>query len=399
MKNAFAKLFSFPRAIIYLGLASLFTDIATEMVYPLFPIYISTVLGASVFFLGLFEGMAESVASLTKLYSGYLSDQAKSEKPLVLTGYGISTIFRPLLAIATAPWHALSFRLMDRVGKGIRSSPRDAWLAASAPDDQRGKVFGFHRAMDHTGAFLGPLLATAFLYYLPGHYRTLFALTFFPGLIALYCLWAAPEPAQKKQSEAKPKFSLRELFKNLHKLNPNLKFYLILLTLFTIGNSSDAFLLLKLKNVGVPEAFIPLCWAALHLVKLSFATLGGSFSDRFGRKPSITIGWIIFVACYLGFSFLDNRTLIVLVFLAYGLYYSFTEGAEKAYIADLSHPEERGTAFGAFNLTQGIGALPASIITGALWEKFGPHFAFLFGVVMTGAALLLLFFVPAKKAV
>lgn len=381
------KFFSVSKAVLFLSLASLFNDIASDSIYSIFPLYLSS-LGASVLFLGIFEGIAESVASLTKFGAGYASDHVRDQKKIVFAGYALSSVAKPVLALVTLPWHALICRFFDRVGKGIRSAPRDAWLAANANENNRGKIFGFHRTMDHIGAFAGPLLAALFLYFYPGEYRWLFALTIIPGLLVL--LFVVLAPKDKKHVPRDGGISFSGMWRESKNLNPHLKKYLAILLLFTLGNSSDAFLILKLKSTGLSDAMIPLLWALLHVVKLSFATIGGSFSDSAGRKPSILLGWGIFVLSYAGFAFLTHSYAVIAVFLFYGLFYSFTEAAEKAFIADISRREEWGSAYGAFNLILGIGALPASVLTGYLWQSFGPTTAFSTGAIFTGIAAILL---------
>jgi MFS family permease len=379
MKQVF-KSFRFSPAVYFLGFASFFTDVASESIYPLLPIFLTSVLGASPAFIGLVEGVAESTASLTKVLFGWISDRSRKREPFVLGGYGIANLVRPLIGLAMAPWHVLALRFTDRIGKGMRTAPRDAWLASVCSLSERGNVFGFHRAMDHAGAVLGPLLAAVFLWFYPGGYRPLFLLAFIPGILGVLSVAGALRTGKNAKilSSDQPK-PVR-----ISKIPHSFKMYLGVLLLFTLGNSSDAFLLLKLKMVGVQDKFIPLLWACLHIVKSVSSLFCGRFSDIVGRKPSILAGWVLYSAVYFSLGFLTDMALVITVFMVYGITHGLTEGPEKALVADVVPPEARGTAYGLFNGVIGITALPASLLFGYLWTQFGIVSAFL-----TGAALAL----------
>lgn len=365
--------------VLALGLVSLLTDVGTEMFYPVLPIFLTSVLGAGVGFVGLVEGTAESTASLLKLFSGWLSDRMRKRKALVLAGYILSGVTRPALALATSAWHVLGARFADRVGKGIRTSPRDALIADSTPDGHRGKAFGLHRAMDHAGAVLGPMLGFLVLSLRPGGYRLLFWLATIPAALSVAVLVLLVSERGPLGTEGKVKLSIRPF-------DLRFKLYLLVLALFTLGNSSDAFLLLRAKEVGVPTALVPILWVVLHVVKMSASVPGGSLSDRVGRRKVIVAGWTIYATIYLGFALASRPWHIWALMSAYGLYYGLTEGTEKALVSDLVPKELRGTAYGAFNFTVGVMAFPASVVMGFLWGWKGPAAAFGFGAALAAAA-------------
>lgn len=386
--------FRLTRPVWLLGWVSFFTDMASEMVYPLLPLFLTHVLGAGAMSLGVIEGVAEAASSALKVVSGWLADRSGSPKKLVLAGYGIASSVRPLIGLATAWPQVLAIRFADRLGKGIRGAPRDAMLADFAPSDARGRVFGFHRAMDHAGAVTGPLLATAFLYFYPGNYRTLFLLTIVPGAIVMLFILKVPESARNRSDPAampaagappptagKPVWDLGSRFYKA----------MAVILLFSLGNASDAFLLLRLSDLGVRAVWIPLLWSALHVVKVVSSLAGGALSDRFGRRGLIALGWLWYALIYAGFGRLDSPPIVIAVFLAYGLYFGLTEGNEKAWVADMAPAHARGTAFGIYNAALGIGTLAASVIFGAIWTRISPHAAFLTGASLAVAASVLLF--------
>ncbi len=385
-----------PKTVLYLGFASLLTDIASEAIYPLLPLFLSQEIGASAFFIGTIEGVAETTASLVKLFSGYLSDRFRSRTPFVFGGYLISGFARPLIGIAVTPLQILFIRFFDRVGKGIRGAPRDAMIGAVSDPQSRGRNFGFHRSMDHAGAVIGPLLATTFLFLYPGQYRALFLSTVIISIFTLLFLFRSRNEFKKAQvtddeqvSKLDPQ-ALKGLQKTWLLFPKKFKIYLLVLVFFTLGNSADAFLILKLKESGVDLKFIPLCWGALHVVKMFSTYYGGVLSDRLGRVALISTGWILYAALYFGFAFAIQPATVIALFLAYGLYYGFTEGPEQAFVVDLVPKNLRGTAFGLFHIILGIGALPASLLFGFLWKEFGSHTAFIVGASFAMLASLLL---------
>lgn len=373
--------------VLILGLVSFLTDVSSEMIYPLLPLFLTAVLGAGPAFLGVIEGVAESTAALLKLVSGIWSDRVRRRKPLVLAGYGLSSVVRPLVAVATGPLAVLVIRFADRIGKGVRTSPRDALIADSVDPGLRGRAFGFHRAMDHAGAFVGPLLAAALLATWVSDLRIVFALAAIPGLLAV--LLIAMKVRESAAVESAAALPTGDSFLNLVPRGP-LRRYLLILLLFTLGNSTDAFLLLRAGELGVSAAHIPLLWAFFHVVKMASVYPFGALSDRLGRRGMILAGWGVYALAYLGFARAQSEWQIWVLFAFYGLFYGLTEGTEKALLVDLAHPAERGAAFGWYNFAIGIGALPASLLFGAIWQQFGPQAAFGFGAGLAALAALLL---------
>jgi MFS family permease len=381
-----------------LGWSSLFTDAATEMIYPLLPVYLSRVLGAGALSLGIIEGVAEGVNSALKILSGYLSDHWARRRPIVIGGYALSSAARPLIAL-TASWpQVLLIRTLDRMGKGIRGAPRDAMLARYAATTERGRIFGFHRAMDHTGAIVGPLVATAILFFAPGEYRLLFALTIIPGSIAVALLFFVPEPVMPTGPRSPRTLDTSSRETSVGRDSRHFRAFLAILLLFSLGNSADAFLLLRLSEELGSATYIPLLWSAIHVVKASLSTWGGTLSDRLGRRQVIFIGWLLYALVYLGFAVASSAQALVAWFLVYGVFFALTEGAEKALVADLAPVEKHGVAFGLYNTALGVGALTASVVFGLLYERFGAPVAFGTGAALAGAAAaLLLLFLPTSR--
>ncbi len=377
-----------PRTVIMLGFVSLFTDLSSEMIYPLLPVFLTNVLGAGPAALGLIEGTAEATASLLKLASGWLSDRTRKRKPLVTIGYGIASLARPLIGLATAWPAVLALRFTDRTGKGIRTSPRDALLADVTPDELRGAAYGVHRAMDHAGAVLGPLAAVVLLRALGLGMRTVFLLAAIPGAIVLAILvFGVHEPDRTHRDDSTRLGSLREA---AGPLRP----FLTALLIFTLGNSTDAFLLLRLTGAGVGAAAVAGLWAAHNLVRMLANWFGGRLSDRAGRRPMMLTGWTLYAAVYAVFALGHGRTVFIITFLVYGLYFGLTEPVEKAWIADLVPAGGRGAAFGLYHLTVGLAALPASVLFGAIWKIWDAPAAFGAGAILAAAASLMLIRVP-----
>ena len=396
MVNKRAPFLGLPRPVWLLGWVSLATDAATEAVYPLLPFFLTQVLGAGALALGIVEGAAEGANSILKILSGRLADRSRSKRPLVLIGYGVSSFVRPLIALAGTWAHVFTVRLVDRVGKGVRGAPRDAMLAAWTTPSTRGKVYGFHRAMDHAGAVVGPLLASVFLLAYPGEYRTLFALTIVPGAIAFLLIFFVREDGGGAEPAARG--SAAEPEASAVALPPRFTRFMLVLALFTLGNSTDAFLLLKLTDAAGGAAYIPLMWAALHVVKASVSVVGGSWSDRIGRRAVIAVGWLVYAAVYAGFAVSSSLPALLAWFLAYGFYFGLTEGTEKALVADLAPASRRGVAFGIYNAVQGLGALAASVIFGVIWTAIGPSAAFGFGGALALVSTVLLFATLSPRA-
>ena len=392
-----------PRQVWLFGWVSLATDAATEAIYPLLPFFLTTVLRAGPVSLGVIEGAAEAANSILKILAGRLADRSRTKRPIVVAGYALSSAVRPLIAVAQSWTHVLTIRLVDRVGKGVRGAPRDAMLASWATDSTRGRIYGFHRAMDHAGAVVGPLAATAFLFFYPGSYRTLFALTIIPGAIAVALLFLVKEDegavesaflglsAVEGRRTSAAKVRLKPDPTNHEPLPRSFKQFMVVLMLFTLGNSTDAFLLLKLTDAAGGVQYVPLMWSALHVVKATVSVVGGAWSDRIGRRAVIAIGWTIYAAVYAGFAMSTTLTALLPLFLAYGLYFGFAEGTEKALVADLAPASRRGFAFGIYNAVLGVGQLAASVVFGLLWTAFSPAIAFAFGAALALVATALLF--------
>lgn len=369
------------RNVLALSAVSFFTDVSSEMIYPLLPVFLTTVLGANASFIGAIEGAAETTAALLKLASGWWSDRVRRRKPLVVAGYGIATVMRPLVAIAGSAGQVLMIRMADRVGKGIRNAPRDALIADSVDPSIRGRAFGFHRAADHAGGVVGPLLGFAFLTFFFAPIRAVFWFAAIPGVLSfiVLCVFVREVPRPESTSSTAHMDLTQPMGAHFWRV-------LGALFLFTLGNSTDAFLLLRAHQLGVPVALAPILWAALHVVKSASSTPGGALSDRIGRRPTLVMGWMLYAAVYVGFSRATTAWQAWGLFLVYGIYFGLTEGAERALMADLVPSERRGTAFGWYNLAIGLGALPASIMFGFVWDRAGAPVAFVMGATLALAA-------------
>lgn len=378
---------SLPRNVKLLGAASLFNDVASEMIFPLLPNFLLTVLHGNRFYLGVIEGMADSVSSLLKLWSGGRSDQAGRRKGFIVFGYSLAALARPLIGVIVAPWQLFALRVGDRIGKGIRTSPRDALIADSTDPSIRGRAFGFHRAMDHLGAAIGPLLAAGFLWLWPDDLRTLFLVTLLPGLfvVGMLALGLREAPGIGSPPTQPPE----HLRLTLKPFDRNFRLYLLALVVFTLGNSSDAFLLLRAGELGVPVALLPLLSCAFHIVKSSSNLLFGRAVDRFGPRPFIFLGWFVYAGIYLAFALATTAWEAWAFFLSYALFYGLTEPAEKTLVANLVGSERKGLAYGWYNFAIGIATLPSNLIFGALYELYGALAAFGWGAAMALAAVVL----------
>jgi MFS family permease len=380
------------RNVMALSAVSFLTDVSSEMIYPLLPVFLTAVLGANASFIGAIEGAAETTAALLKLASGWWSDRVRKRKPLVVLGYGIATFMRPLVAVAQSAGQVLLIRVADRVGKGIRNAPRDALIAESVDPSIRGKAFGFHRAADHAGGVLGPLIAFAVLTWQWAPIRTVFWLAAIPGVLSFIVLVVFVREIERPA--AAPAGTGPDL-----SLPLGARFWRVLAVIFvfTLGNSTDAFLLLRANQLGVAVALAPILWAALHVVKSLSSTPGGALSDRIGRRPTLIMGWVLYAAVYFGFARATEAWQAWALFGVYGIFFGLTEGAERALMADLVVPERRGTAFGWYNLAIGLGALPASLLFGRVWDHAGAPTAFVMGASLAlAAAVGMLLVVPRR---
>ena len=384
-----------PRTVIALGLVSMFTDLSSEMIYPLIPVFLTSTLGAGALALGVIEGVAESTAAVLKVVSGWWTDAVKRRKPFIFFGYGIAGAVRPLIAFATAWPFVLVIRFLDRVGKGVRTAPRDALIADVTPVETRGAAFGVHRSLDHFGAVLGPLVAAVLLGIGLG-LRQVFFLSVVPAVIVIVIIARMIDEPEQPDPITESKTSV---LAHGAELGPGYWRLMAAVVVFTLGNSADAFLLLRLNDVGVEAFWIAILWALFSLVKMGSNLIGGRLSDGMGRKPLIIAGWLFYAGIYLLMGFTTSTAFLIILFLAYGLYFGVTEPVERAWVAGLAPANLRGTAFGYYNGAIGIGALPASIIFGGIWAAFGPAPAFTFGAVMAAIAVVILVGVPEQRRI
>jgi MFS family permease len=377
--------------VVTLGWVSFLTDFSSDMIYPLLPDFLTRRLGAGPAVLGLIEGVAEATASLMKVVAGWWSDRTRRRKPLVVAGYTIAMLVRPLIGLATAWIQVLAIRFADRVGKGIRTAPRDALIAALASPENRGRAFGLQRAMDNAGSVAGPLAAALLLKTLVPDERNLFLLAFVPGILAVALLVrrvreapAGPPPRTADATEGEQKDDERRLPRGFWIATS-------LFVVFTLANSTDAFLLLRARDSGVPLWQIPLLWAFFNGVKAAAGVPGGALSDRIGRVPCVAMGWIVYVLAYVGFAFVTTPLAVYALFGGYALFFALTEGAQRALVTDLVGANLRGRAFGIFHGSIGIAALPSSILFGVFWNVLGARTAFLIGAALAAVATVGLF--------
>jgi MFS family permease len=386
-----------PRNVVIAGVVSLLTDISSEMIVPVLPLFLTLVLGAPVAAVGLIEGVAESTASVLRVFSGWLSDRSGKRKPLILVGYGLSNLTKPLLALAGAWPHVLALRFADRFGKGIRTAPRDALIADSVDASVRGRAFGFHRTMDTTGAAIGPLLAAGTLALTSsggnptGNPRAVFWLASVPGIAAILVGWLfLRDRAVPPKDSAAPRLGFRDLGRPF-------ALFTAIATLFAIGNSSDAFLILRAQNVGMAVAAIPLAYFAFNTLYALLATPAGILSDRWGRRPLLAAGYAIFAVVYAGFAIAPNAAVAAALFLLYGAYYALTDGVARALVADLVPTSLRATAMGTFATATGLALLPASLIAGFLWQSVAPSAPFVYGAATAAVSAVFLLAVPFRR--
>ena len=401
------KIIGLERNVFYTGLVSFFMDMSSEMIYPLVPIFLSSVLGVNKSVIGLIEGIAESTASLLKVFSGWFSDRIGKRKILLIVGYGISTVSRPIIALSTLWGHVLAFRFTDRFGKGIRGAPRDAIIAESTPHKDLGRSFGFHRGMDTLGAVIGPAIAFILLSLFTGNYRLVFWLSIIPGIIAVMIIVFFIKEQKSKRAEIQesdasellaPGESPRRLAFRA-KFDWRFKAFVAIATLFALGNSSDVFLILKATDTGIKETQIPIIYLCFNLVYALTAIPAGILSDRIGRKRIILAGFILFGFIYWGFASASEQKHIWGLFLFYGVFMGLTEGIQKAYLGTIIPDKFRATGYGIFNTFTGIAIFPASVIGGWLWDKYGSHATFYYGSITAflSAFLFILFIITARR--
>ncbi len=380
-----------PRNVKVMGIASLLNDVASEAIYPLMPAFLLS-LGGSKTLLGLLEGLADTTASMLKLWAGHASDRAGQRKRFIVIGYSLTSLSRPMMALSTLAYHVLIVRVLDRIGKGVRSAPRDALIAESTNPSQHGRAFGFHRAMDHLGAAIGPALATLFLWMLPGQIRWLMLATILPGILVVVLQVFFLRETQAKQVEVK-----RKPATGGHRETPSFRLptgafrnFLFALLLFTFANSTDVFLLVRAEETGVPLNWLPLLWGCFHVLKSGGNYWLGRVADRRNPKTLIVIGWIFYALVYLGFGFADASWQIWALFGLYAIFYSLTEPAEKKLVAQFAKAGNAGTAFGWFHTILALANLPASLLFGWLYQTQGAVTAFTLGatIALIAAALL-----------
>jgi MFS family permease len=372
--------FGLGRNVFFAGLVSFFMDVSSEMIYPLVPLFLANTLGVNKSLIGLIEGIAESTASILKVFSGWFSDRIGRRKYLMVIGYGVSALSRPIIGSAGSWQQVLASRFTDRVGKGIRTAPRDAIIAESAQETHLARAFSFHRSMDTMGAVVGPGLALLLLGLLNNNYRTVFWLSIVPAIIAVLVIvfFIRDVPRRRDSRVDRPRLTLKDF-------SWKVRFFILIATIFAFGNSSDVFLILRAEQAGMPTPLIPAVYLLFNLVYSLASVPAGIAADRFGRKRIILLGFLLFACVYTGFAVVGSVAGVWVLFALYGIYMALTEGVQKAFLATIIPPDFRATAFGVYATTVGLAMLPASLIGGWLWDKVSPAATFYFGA---GTALL-----------
>jgi MFS family permease len=384
------NIFGLEKNVFFIGLTSFFTDVSVKMVYSVMPLFLLSI-GASKTAISLIEGIAESTASILKAFSGYWSDKLGKNKPFMIIGYGITAIVTPFYAIVKFPVQVLFFRFFERIGKGLRTAPRDSLIASSVKNNDAGKNFGFHKAMDNSGAIVGPLAAFALLYFFPLNYQNIFLLATIPAILGVLSIIFFIKEAKSVKNEGKLKFTLNQLPKKFY-------FFLIIIFLFTLGNSSDALLLVKTSETGIDKAYIPFVYMIFNTVSVIFAIPVGKLSDKIGREKLIILGFIIYSVVYYLFGKYCDINIFVFLFILYGLYSALVDTNQKAMVSDLVSKDLKGTGFGIYHSVLGITLLPASLIAGLLYDKVNSNAPFYFGSIMSiSAAVLMIIFVIFEK--
>ena len=377
--------------VFALGLVSFFNDIASEMIYPIVPIFLTSVLGAPVAIVGLIEGIAESTASILKVVSGWLSDKFQRRKPFVVAGYSFSAISKIILSLAFSWLFVLIARFIDRFGKGTRTSARDALIAESSENSVRGRAFGFHRALDTLGAVVGPMVALLAIHFLDNNFRLIFFLAFIPAFIGILLLLFFVKE-KKKEANSSSTFHF-----NWHNLDPSFKIFLLISFIFALGNSSDVFLILRAQNLGLSLSLVVLAYVLFNFTYAIFSIPAGIISDKIGPRKVLLAGFLLFSAVYFFFGLIHSSLFLWLLFPVYGLYMALTEGVGKAYISNLVPPEKTGTAFGVYHTIIGLTTFFASLFAGLLWTYIGVSAPFIFGSIM--AVISAFLFVALEKKI
>lgn len=385
------KILGIERNIFFVGLTSFLTDTATKMIYAIMPLFLMT-LGATKTELSLIEGIAESTASVLKALSGWWSDKVGKNKPFMIIGYAFTALLSPLFAFVTTPLQVLIVRFTERIGKGIRTAPRDSLVAGSSEENTKGKNFGFHKAMDNSGAILGPLLATGVLLLFPRDYRKVFLLAAIPGLLGLASIIFFVKEAKRDKTERLGKISLKDF-------SPRYYAFMVIIFIFTLGNSTDALLLIKASDIGILDLFIPMIYLIFNAVSVLFAIPAGMLSDKIGRERLIIFGYLLYSVIYFGFGRTSSPVVLILLFAFYGLYSAATDGVQKAMVSDLIDKNKSGTGLGLYNSIVGITLLPASVIAGLLYDNVNNQAPFYYGSVMALVAtfLMIIFYWSGKR--
>jgi len=389
------KIGNYSPNVFFLGVVSFLTDVSSEMIFTLIPLFLCNVLGTGTTIIGLVGGISESADSLFRIFSGWFSDRIGKRKPLAVAGYTISTIAKPFMYLASTWGMVLGVKFSDRVGKGIRTSPRDALLADSAPPGERGKSFGLHRAMDTSGAVVGLAIAALIIYLVQGGglelslktYQWLILIGIVPAVLAVVVLTKfVKEKERKPPSPGIPRPSFNPI-KLVAGFDTRFKVFLAVMALFTLGNSSDFFVILRAQNLGSSVFHIVLMMVLFNAAYAAVSLPAGRLSDRLGRRRVIALGWGVYALVYLGFAMTTELWQVWLLFAGYGIYYGIVEGTARAFVADLVPEEKRGTAYGLYHGVVGLTLLPASLIAGWLWQTYSPSIPFFFGAGLAGAAV------------
>ena len=391
--NEKKKIFGLEKNAFFTGLTSFFTDTSTKMVYSVMPLFLLSI-GASKTTISLIEGIAESTASLLKAISGYWSDKIGKNKPFMIIGYGITAIITPLYALARIPIQILFFRFFERIGKGLRAAPRDSLISGSIKKNEAGKTFGFQKAMDNSGAIVGPLIAFLLLSIFPLNYSYIFLLATIPAILGVLTIIIFIKEAKAEKKETTNKISLKLLPKKFY-------FFLIIIFVFTLGNSADALLLVKTSETGIDKSYIPFVYMIFNTVSVLLAIPIGKLSDRIGREKLIILGFLVYAIVYYFFGRFNNINVFIFLFMLYGFYSALTDGSQKAMISDIVSKDLKGTGFGIYHALLGITLLPASLIAGLLYDKVNSNAPFYFGSVMAliASILMIIFTITDKKKI
>ncbi len=381
--NPKKKILGLNRNVFFTGLTSFFTDTSTKMVYSVMPLFLLSI-GASKTTLSLIEGIAESTAALLKAFSGFWSDKIGKNKPFMIFGYGLTAIISPLYSLVISPFQVLILRFIERVGKGVRTAPRDSLIAGSIDKKESGRSFGFHKAMDNSGAIIGPLIAFLVLWFFPSNYKLIFILSGIPALFGVLTIIFLVKDCKKPKNGNKEVFLLKHLPRRYY-------FFLLIIFLFSLGNSTDALLLLRTKETNVNDKFIPFIYLIFNSVSVFLAIPFGKLSDKIGREILLVAGFLVYSIVYFGFGWFLNLNVYILLFMLYGLYSALSDGTQKALISDFLPPELKGTGFGIYHSLLGLTLLPASLIAGLLYDKVSPSAPFYFGSAMAFIAMLAMF--------